>query len=302
MRLICRLGSYAVHYSVSDNPEGPFVPGKNNPILSTTSDGSVDGPGHHSILKEGDDYYIVYHRHDNPHSTNGEFRQVCIDKLVFADSVTIKKVVPTHSGAKQLIGKTFDLPNLALNAKAKASSYYHLVSQPTRYSPGGYDYKYLPENATDDNNGTLWKAASAEMPQSLVVDLGKILNVKRVMTEFEYPTYYYQYKIETSPDSIHWNLFSDQTANRRCGSPMTDDAIADARYVKLTITGTEKSGMLAAVWNLKVFDSLFEIPSFRNKETLNGPGTPSTKSLLVDFNPEKLKIGSIGASVQNKGK
>jgi len=298
----CRLGSYVVHYSVSDNPEGPFVAGKNNPILSITSDGSVDGPGHHSILKEGDDYYIVYHRHDNPHSTNGEFRQVCIDKLVFADSVTIEKVIPTHSGVNQLIGNTFDLPNLTLNANAHASSYYHLVSQPTRYSPGGYDYKYLPENATDDNNGTLWKAASADMPQSLVVDLGKSMSIKRVMTEYEYPTYYYQYKIETSPDSIHWNLFSNQTANRRCGSPMVDDANADARYVKLTVTGAEKSGMLAAVWNLKVYDSLFEIPSFRNKETLAGPGTLSTKSLLVDFNAEKLKSGSILSSVPNKGK
>jgi len=296
----CRLGSYAVHYSVSDNPEGPFTPGKNNPILSTTSDGSVDGPGHHSILKEGDDYYIVYHRHDNPHSTNGEFRQVCIDKLVFSDSVTIEKVVPTQTGISEL--KREQNTNLAYHAKAKASSYYHMVSQPTHYSPVGYDYKYLPENATDDNNGTLWKAASAEMPQSLVVDLGKILNVERVMTEFEYPTYYYQYKIETSTDSIHWNLFSDQTANRRCGSPMVDDANAVARYVKLTVTGTEKSGMLAAVWNLKVYDSLFEIPSFRNKEMLAGPGTLSTKSLLVDFNAEKLKSGSILSSVPNKGK
>jgi len=94
----CRLSSYAVHYSVSESPEGPFVPGKNNPILATNSDGSVDGPGHHSILKEGDDYYIVYHRHDNPHTTNGEFRQVCINKLVFSDSVTIEKVVPTPTG------------------------------------------------------------------------------------------------------------------------------------------------------------------------------------------------------------
>ena len=87
----CRLSSYAVHYSVADKPEGPFTPGKNSPILVTNEDGTVDGPGHHSVLKEGNDYYIVYHRHDNPHSTNGEFRQVCVDKLVFSDSVTMEK-------------------------------------------------------------------------------------------------------------------------------------------------------------------------------------------------------------------
>jgi hypothetical protein len=209
-------------------------------------------------------------------------------------------VIPTHSGVAALKGN--QNTNLAYNAKVEASSYYHLVSQPTRYSPGGYDYKYLPENATDDNNGTLWKAASADVPQSLVFDLGKTMNVKRVMTEFEYPTYYYQYKIETSTDSIQWRLFCDKTNNRRSGSPMIDDNNQTARYVKLTVTGTEKSGMLAAVWNLKVYDSLFEIPSFRNKETLVGSGTPSTKSLLVDFNPEKLRSGSILSSIPNHGK
>ena len=298
----CRLSSYAVHYSVGDSPEGPFVPGTNNPVLATSSDGTIDGPGHHSILKEGDDYYIVYHRHDYPHSTGGEFRQVCIDKLVFSDSVTIEKVVPTHSCAASIGSQQATPSNLAFEAKASASSCYHLVAQPTSYSPGGYDYNYFPANAVDDNNGTLWRAGSNDWPQSLVLDLGKTVDVKRVMTQFEYPTYYYQYKIEVSTDSLHWNLFSDQTANRRCGSPMVDDNNLFARYVKLTITGTEKSGMLAAVWNMKVYNSLFGIPPFRNKETSAGPGTPTTKSLLADFDAAKLKIGSILSPVPNKGK
>ena len=298
----CRLSSYAVHYSVSDNPEGPFVPGKNSPILVTSNDSLVDGPGHHSILKEGNDYYIVYHRHDNPHSTGGEFRQVCADQLFFSDDETIEKVIPTNGGVVPFLKNQAPVSNLAFKVKAKADSYYHLVSQPTHYGPQGYDYSYLPENAVDDNNGTLWKASSNDLPQSLVIDLGKSVNVKRVMTQFEYPTFYYQYKIEISDDDVHWNLFSDKTSNRRSGSPMVDDNNLNGRFVKLTVTGTEKSGMLAAVWNLKVYDSLFEIPYFQNKETLSGPGTPATKNLLVDFNAEKLKSGSIVSSVPNKGK
>jgi hypothetical protein len=298
----CRLSSYAVHYSVSDKPEGPFTPGKNSPILVTSSDGSVDGPGHHSILKEGNDYYIVYHRHDNPHSTNGEFRQVCVDKLIFSDSVTIEKVVPTHEGIGLLGKNQITTPNLAYKAKVCASSYYHLVSNPTPYSKTGYDYSYLPENAVDDNNGTLWRAANSDVPQSLVIDLGKVQQVKRVMTQFEYPTYYYQYKLETSTDHVHWSTFSDKTANRRCGSPMIDDNDIQARYVKLTVTGTEKTGLIPAVWNIKVYDSLFEIPAFQNKESQAGPGVQSSKSLLVDFNAKTLKIGAVLAKVPNKGK
>lgn len=297
----CRLSSYAVHYSVSDSPEGPFRPGKNSPILVTNNDGTIDGPGHHSILKEGNDYYIVYHRHDNPRSTNGEFRQVCVDKLIFSDNETIEKVVPTHSGIGFIGQNQIASPNLAFQAKVTASSYYHLVAQKTRYSDGNYDYKYSPENAVDDNNGTLWRAASSDMPQSLTIDLGKAKSLKRVMTQFEYPTFYYQYKIEVSTDNVNWTIFSDQTSNRRCGSPMIDDNDMKARYVRLTVTGTEKSGMLAAVWNIKVYDKLFDVPAFQNTPKTVSPGVASTKSLLVNLDATTLNYGTVYTPIPNRG-
>jgi hypothetical protein len=294
----CRLSSYAVHYSVSDKPEGPFTPGKNNPILSTTADGSVDGPGHHSVLKEGNEYYIVYHRHDNPHSTNGEFRQVCIDKMVFSDSTTIEKVVP-NSGGPFFTDR--NPANIALNTAVTASSAYHLVSKPTPYGKSGYDYVYKAENAVDNDNGTLWKAASSQLPQSLTVDLGQTKELKRIATEFEYPTFYYQYKLEVSADGKNWTLYSDKTANRRAGCPMLDDKAASARYIRLTITGTEKTGALPAVWNIKAYDQLFETPAFVNPESATGPAEPSSNSLLVDFKASKLKAGNC-LQVANKGK
>ena len=298
----CRLSSYAVHYSVGNKPEGPFIPGKNSPILVTNINGTIDGPGHHSIMKEGDDYYIVYHRHDNPHSTNGEFRQICVDKMIFSDSVTIEKVVPTHSGIVLPVKNQITIPNLAFKTKVSASSSYHLISEPTPYCKTGYNYSYLPENALDDDNGTLWKAASSDLPQLLTVDLGHVQLIKRIMTQFEYPIFYYQYKLETSVDSIHWVIFSNKTANRRCGSPMIDDNDVMVRYVRLTITGTEKTGMIPAIWNLKVYGDLFEIPDFQNTESMQGPGVISTKSLLVDFNVELLKVGATTVTILNKGK
>ncbi len=298
----CRLSSYAVQYSVGDKPEGPFTPGKNSPILGSNTDGTVDGPGHHSVMKEGNDYYIVYHRHDNPRSSTGEFRQVCADKLIFSDSMTIEKVIPTHIGIN-LPDKTQSIPpNLAYKAKVSADSYYHLISAPTQYNNSGYNYKYSPENAVDDNNGTLWKAKNSDLPQSLMVDLGSLKHLKRVMTQFEYTTFYYQYKLEVSTDGTHWQLFSDKTANRRCGSPMIDDNNLSARYVKLTITGTQKSGMLPAVWNLKVYDVLFDIPSYQNSESTEEPGTKSTNSLLVDFKVDKFEEGAPITNVPNAGK
>jgi hypothetical protein len=297
----CNLSSYSVYYSVGDSPEGPFKAGVNSPILVTSTDDLVDGPGHHSVIKEGNDYYIVYHRHDNPHSIGGEFRQVCADKLNFTADETIQKVVPTHLGIGPLGTNQISAKNLAYQAKASASSYYHLVTNKTVFSIKPIDYRYLPEYATDDNNGTMWRANGNELPQSLVVDLGKSVDIKRVMTQFEYTTFYYQYKIEVSTDSTNWSLYSDKTKNRRCGSPMIDDNSMTGRYVKLTVTGTEKSGLLAAVWNIKVYDTLFEIPSFQNSESAIVPGTPPTKNLLVNFQTESLDYGNKLTSVPNTG-
>lgn len=74
-------GNYAVGYATSDNPLGPFVKAKNNPVLeeNASNGGKVLGTGHNMVLKLDDgNYYTVYHGRmtDNP----GE-RVVFIDKL-----------------------------------------------------------------------------------------------------------------------------------------------------------------------------------------------------------------------------
>ncbi len=297
----CRMSSYSVHYAWSVSPEGPFIYGENNPLLVTSEDGTIDGPGHHSILQEGDDYYILYHRHDNPHSTGGEFRQVCVDKLNFSGTHDIEKIVPTHTGIEPLGENTIKAKDLAFKAPVSASSYYHLKSMATRYTGAPVDFKYLPEYAVDNNNGTMWKAASANLPQSLTVDLGEIKKIERITTEFEYPTFYYQYQIETSEDGENWELFSDKRSNKRSGSPMIDDNSARCRFVRLTITGTEKTGMLPAVWNLHVYNKRFEVPSLRNKEVQNEGNYPSTNSLLVDLNMASMPTGLLQENILNSG-
>jgi len=297
----CRLSSYAVHYSVSDSPTGPFTYGINSPVLKTSDDGLIDSPGHHSVLNDDGKYYILYHRHDIPHSTGGMFRQICADRMVFANDTTILPVEASHKGIGFLGPNQVPFPNLALGARASASSYYHLVSEATKFSKTDIDYQYLPSNATDDNNATLWKAGSNGLPQSLVVDLGSVRDVKRVMTQFEYPTFYYQYKIECSNDSVNWQLFSDKTNNRRSGSPMIDDNSMSARYIRVTVNGTEKQGVYAAIWNVKVYDELFEVPDYRNKPSPEGPGVQGDGSMLVYFDSNDLNYGIVKSNPQNKG-
>ena len=89
-------------------------------ILETNADGTIHGPGHHSILQEGNDYYIIYHRHDNPHSNRGFHRQLCIDRMSFNADGTIQKIIPTHDGVGALAPSVVKSANLAFGKSVRA--------------------------------------------------------------------------------------------------------------------------------------------------------------------------------------
>jgi len=242
----CHDHTYRVQYATSTaGPLGPYVFADNNPILETSADSTIHGPGHHSILKEGDDYYIVYHRHNIPGSTRGMHRQVAVDKLVFGENGKIEKIDAGHKGIGFLQPSVNPYPNLALEKKVKASSYYN-------------DW-FKPEYAVDDNNATLWRPRTCG-EEWIEIDLGKQEKIRRIQTQFEYATSYYQYLIETSTDGKKWDIFSDKRENRLAGSPMVDFGHQKARYIRLTFTGSEKNGMSAALWNIKVFGDSREDP------------------------------------------
>lgn len=299
----CHNETYKVLYSYANDPYGPFTPGENNPVLQTNEDGTTHGPGHHSVLENGDDYYIVYHKHDVPFTAGGMARQVCIDSMIFENDSTIKAVVPTQKGIKAFIPG--EVPeDIAFEAVALASSFYHLQSP-------AYDYKYLPDFAFDNDNATMWKAADNTFPQSLTVDLGEEKDIKRIATQFEFSPYYYQYKIEYSTDNTNWEVYADRSENRTPGSPMIDDNDVSARYLKLTVLGTEQTGTFAAVWNMKVYEETFDIPlKLVNKPSENEPGAASSQSMIVGFNANDLKdqsfdkltnAGSLGGDLVRKG-
>lgn len=236
----CHDHTYRVQYATSKvGPMGPFEFADNNPILATNADGTIHGPGHHSILQEGGEYYIVYHRHDIPQSTRGMHRQIAADRLVFDKDGRVLKVEAGHQGIGYLQKNSNPYTNLALGKKVRASSYYN--------------EDFRPEHATDDNNATLWRPRTCGK-EWIEIDFGKKTDITRVWTQFEYATSFYQYLIETSADGKVWTVFSDRRGNKQAGSPMMDAGKAKARYLRLTITGNERNGLSGAIWNLKVFN------------------------------------------------
>jgi hypothetical protein len=239
----CHDASYRVQYAVGDRPDGEFQMGPNNPILASNGEGTVHGPGHHSILQRDDEYYIVYHRHDIPVTPNGMHRQICADPLVFERPGVIRVVEPTHRGIGYL-GPPSRPADLALGRQVTASTYYRDTLR---------DHVYKPAHAVDANNATLWRPGDNRPGHWLQVDLGESCRVRHIETQFEYGTWAYQYVLEHSQDAQHWQVFADRRHNGRWGSPMVDRGDVEARYVRLTVTGTEYPGLFGAVWNIKVY-------------------------------------------------
>lgn len=236
----CHDHTYRVQYATSkDSPMGPYE--YKGCILETNADGTIHGPGHHSLLQDGDEYYIIYHRHNNPHATHGFHRQICIDRMTFNANGDIEKITPSHTGLLPTsVRKMPELDNLAYRAKVTASSYY--------------DEWFRPEYATDDNNATLWKPATCTGNDYIVIDLGGKKAFNQIWTQFEYATYYYQYKIETSDDQQSWQLYADKTHNEMAGSPMIDMGERQARFIRITVTDREKNGHFGGIWNVKVLN------------------------------------------------
>lgn len=235
----CHDNTYRVQYATSDKPLGPYK--YQGCILETTADGTIHGPGHHSVLQEGNDYYIIYHRHDNPHSNRGFHRQICADKLIFNADGTINKIAPTHDGIGALAKATVNSENIALGCKVRASSFY--------------DKDFRPEYAVDNNNGTLWRPRT-DGQEWLEIDLGKNREIRTIWTQFEYGTSYYQYVIETSVDGKKWDIFADKRDNMLAGSPMVDFGKCKARFIRISGTGGQKNGFPCAIWNIKVFSTV----------------------------------------------
>ncbi|WP_345329324.1 family 43 glycosylhydrolase [Mucilaginibacter defluvii] len=284
----CENETYRVQYVMSNKgPMGPFTYGKNNPILTTNADGTVHGPGHQSVIEVNGEYYIVYHRHNNPHSGGGFHRQVCADKLVFDKDGNIEKVIPTHTGIGFLAKNTITAPDLAYQKPVTASSFY------------SEDFK--PEFALDNNNGTLWKSGGNQSPAWLQVDLGKTQTVKTVLTQFEYPTWYYQYLIEYSTDGKQWQTFADRTDNLQHGSPMVDKANVKARYIRITIYNTEYPGLYKAIWNVKVYGTDLALPQNDIIASAKQPDVQH-QGMLVDVNADKLMPGEAVKKWANQGK
>lgn len=246
----CHDDTYRVQYATSKvGPMGPWE--YKGTIVSTNEQDLIHGPGHQSVLMgEEGHYFLAFHSHNYPLAVHGFNRQVYCTDLVFEENGDIRPVKKPYFYNAAWI-KYDRYRNLAHNAKVTASSYY--------------DEWFKPSNVIK-NNSTLWKARNTNWngtkhrDEWIELDLGKIRSFREIWTSFEYATFFYQYKIEVSRDRRNWSLYADRTQNTMQGSPMIDKGNVKARYIRLTITDTQKNGHMPAIWNIKVYKNVPPLP------------------------------------------
>jgi hypothetical protein len=230
-----------IRYATSRQPFGPFESSDANVLLSGQSNAGVLSPGHPSVIKEGNDFLLLYHRLALPAEASVTAYQPATDVLDFEADGRIKPVVPTHKGLGFLQPSSVTYTDLASDKRVNASS--------------EYSQDFISRYITDNNNATRWLAASAQPGQWVEVDLQAVLPITDVWIQFEQPSLFYQYLIETSPDAKKWTIFADRRTNRETGSPLKDRKSVTTRYVRVTFTGGQIHQQLPSIWNIQVFNT-----------------------------------------------
>jgi beta-galactosidase len=117
--------------------------------------------------------------------------------------------------------------------------------------------KNAASNGNDGDLSTFWRAADNNVGHSWVVDLGSKIKITGTQVTWIDSLNGYQYKIETSSDSITWSLAKDKTTNTSKQQTQTDNFNDSARYVRITITGSTSYLYNAGFLEFKVFNGTY---------------------------------------------
>ncbi|MBN2037719.1 MAG: family 43 glycosylhydrolase [Chitinispirillaceae bacterium] len=248
--------NYNVRYAVASSPVGPFTY-VNRIIVQRDNSRSILGPGHNSILRFNDAWYIVYHRQHYQYVDVK--RQTCIDRITISGD-NISTGVQTQEGIWQGTGPLESLvassraaadTNLAFGKTVLASSesaYKGGTSGNIREDFASINNFYAARYAVDHNNGTRW--APSSLPGYLIVDLGADYRLGRCETWFEHIMWRYRYRIEylaqseaasitDAQNSTSWRRYADRSKNTDSVSPVIDSAKVTARYLKITVLSAD---------------------------------------------------------------
>ena len=135
--------------------------------------------------------------------------------------------------------------NVALNKPATASDYQH----PT-----------VAANVVDGNFATAWVMEQDSLPQSVTIDLLKLVETASVRILWEAAGVAHQYTVEGSANGQTWNMLTDQSTNDKAISQaehhFTDCAI---RYLRVGLISVDNLGIRQPKTSMRPWPGIREI-------------------------------------------
>ncbi len=263
-----------------DSTESP-APFADNQIIY-----SVTGPGKIAGVDNGNPISLESFKGSSRKAFNGKCLaiiqssgaegQIAVTASAAAvpDNIAINK--PSHADSEDI----YALKDIAVG-KTSSSDGEQSWNPVSSGNDGNYNTRWC---AADDNTGHWWK-----------VDLGENHNIIGTEVIWEH-TYAYQYKVETSTDNSTWKVAVDRTGNQVSAQDMSDSFSAEARYVRITITGGLNSGNWASFYEFEVFDGSLILGTQRNNASKANDGNPDTYWSAEDGNSGHSWVVDLGSS------
>ncbi len=226
---------YADGVYVSDNPLGPFVYQKHNP-MSYKPGGFVQGSGHGGTFADKDGNY--WHVSTCMLSLKYKF-----ERRIGLYPVGFDKDGIMYSSAAYGDYPNFNAESDIADPSARFSGWM-LLSYGKPVSVSSTDSILSPSAVTDESMRTFWAARSGEPGEWAMVDLGGPRSVKALQINYyDYKTtqhdraddLYHQYRVYASDNGEDWTLIVDKGDNDRDvpHDYVELQAPLEARYIKL---------------------------------------------------------------------
>lgn len=254
--------NYRNAYMISK--EGPITgyqpPVGNDVFIYSSLENGVWGPGHGNVFyDEASDTYLFAYLEFGEGSTT---RQVFVDKMEFNRDGTIKTIIPGFKGVGYLNNAPDKRVNLALHAKATASSHKNArtstekvytnfdAPEPDEASAimASREFTYVPQNAVDGSNGTRWVASGDDKLPSPTLDLGEIKRLNTCEMSFTFPAFGHAWILEKSSNGKGWEVCAMQN-EAVARSPHVAQELGEARYLRIKIIQGDPG-----LWEIKVFE------------------------------------------------
>ena len=247
--------TYGDGYYVADNPLGPYTYAEESPFSIKTG-GFIGGAGHGDTFR--DKYGNLWHVATMRISVRHWF-----ERRIGLFPVTISDEYGMYAH-QDFADFPFEIPTAKVDERHDWHlTGYNLLSRHKQATASSSLEGYAPELAADEQVETWWSAASGEVGEWFMLDLGRAEVVRAVQVNLADQDFQvwaphgdvvYRYVVEASADGRQWQTVADMSANT-VDAPHRLHLLErpiEARYLRVTNKESIADGKFS-LYDLRVF-------------------------------------------------